>query len=106
MKQVWKCDYCSDTSTDPMVIKKHETECVFNLTVRHCSTCDNMYYYYESELCKVHYNGWSSQTNGYSSFYEVLEHNKICKDWTNLKIRKKKLNGIIKKIYEKDYKTI
>ena len=98
MKLVWKCDHCSSADVDRSKIEEHEITCVFNPFNRHCYTCDNKYNYYESDLCKVHYNGWPSNTDNPHIFFEAQEGNIICKDWTNAEIRSKKLKKIIKKI--------
>lgn len=39
MKLVWKCDFCSETSNDSDVIKKHESHCSFNPINKKCYTC-------------------------------------------------------------------
>ncbi len=39
MKQVWKCDFCSDTHVDPKVIVEHETKCSFNKINKTGYTC-------------------------------------------------------------------
>ena len=39
MKQVWKCDYCSQTDVVSDKILKHEPKCVFNKATKHCYTC-------------------------------------------------------------------
>lgn len=38
MKQVWKCDFCSETGTKNE-IKKHEQKCSFNPANKTCWTC-------------------------------------------------------------------
>jgi hypothetical protein len=43
MKQVWKCDHCSQTDNDPGKILKHEIICVFNKITKHCYTCKFSY---------------------------------------------------------------
>lgn len=40
MKQVWKCDHCTDTGSQEK-IKKHETECYMNPAVKDCGSCKN-----------------------------------------------------------------
>jgi hypothetical protein len=100
MKLVWKCNYCSETNVDKDKIETHEIKCVFNPVNRHCYTCDNRYNYYESELCKVHYNGWPSTTDNSEYYYSVMEKEIRCKDWVNLEIRSKKLKKLKDKINE------
>ena len=39
MKQVWKCDHCSQTDVESDKILKHEIECSFNKATKHCYTC-------------------------------------------------------------------
>jgi hypothetical protein len=39
MKQVWKCDHCSYTDVKPDLVAKHEPECCFNKSTKHCYTC-------------------------------------------------------------------
>ena len=39
MKQVWKCDHCSQTDIESDKILKHEVECSFNKSTKHCYTC-------------------------------------------------------------------
>lgn len=39
MKSVWKCDHCSQTDIDGDKILKHEIDCSFNKSNKHCYTC-------------------------------------------------------------------
>jgi hypothetical protein len=39
MRQVWKCDYCSQTDVVSDKISKHEIECSFNKINKKCYTC-------------------------------------------------------------------
>lgn len=39
MKQVWKCDHCSQTDVLSEKILKHEIECSFNKLNKTCYTC-------------------------------------------------------------------
>jgi len=39
MKQVWKCDHCSQTDVLSEKILKHEIECSFNKVNKKCYTC-------------------------------------------------------------------
>lgn len=41
MKQVWKCDHCSNTSVHANVIEEHEKTCYMNPAVKDCGTCNN-----------------------------------------------------------------
>jgi hypothetical protein len=43
MKQVWKCDFCSETNDDKSIIQKHEPSCVFNPITKHCYSCKHEY---------------------------------------------------------------
>ena len=43
MKQVWKCDHCSETHIDSAKIADHEPVCVFNKLTKHCYTCKYSY---------------------------------------------------------------
>ncbi len=43
MKQVWKCDHCSQTDIDADKISKHEVVCSFNKLNKHCYTCKYSY---------------------------------------------------------------
>ena len=51
MKQVWKCDHCIETNTDPEIIAKHEPECVLNPEYKGCFTCEHSYWYYDIRTC-------------------------------------------------------
>ena len=104
MKLVWKCEHCSHTEVDEQKMKEHELSCVFSLANKHCYTCDNKYNYYDSELCKVHYNGWPSKTDNAHLYYEAMEGKVKCKEWTNSESRTKKLLKL-KDVIEKS-KTI
>ncbi len=39
MKQVWKCDHCSDTDGDKEKVEIHEAKCEFNPITKRCFTC-------------------------------------------------------------------
>ncbi len=39
MKQVWKCDFCSQTDLSAEQMSQHETKCTFNKVNRYCYTC-------------------------------------------------------------------
>ena len=41
MKQVWKCDHCTDTDVNPDVISIHESNCRLNPATKDCGTCQN-----------------------------------------------------------------
>lgn len=43
MRQVWKCDHCSQTDVESDKILKHEVECSFNKATKHCYTCKYSY---------------------------------------------------------------
>lgn len=43
MKQVWKCDHCSQTDIDEDKIADHEVICGFNPKTKHCYTCKYSY---------------------------------------------------------------
>ncbi len=83
MKLVWKCDHCSKTGTEEEV-GRHELKCSFDPAHRNCCTCDNHDYFYDSELC-IAKN---------PNFYDVLDKDLACKDWTNSKERTKKLKKL------------
>lgn len=55
MKQVWKCDYCSNTNENKDIIRKHENECCFNPKERRCYTCKNReeYAYSDGYYCSL-----------------------------------------------------
>ena len=93
MKLVWKCDYCSTTGTKEDV-KVHENKCTFNPRNRTCHSCDNRIqskYYDGSDECEIH---------DWAYFFDVDDGDKKCNDWTNSKIRTKKLKKIIENINE------
>lgn len=43
MKQVWKCDFCSMTSSDSNKVSSHEPLCSFNKSNKKCYTCKFQY---------------------------------------------------------------
>ena len=53
MKQVWKCDHCSETSVNYDKIKNHEPECSFNPINKKCYSCKHHYYDYGSPCCEI-----------------------------------------------------
>ena len=56
MKQVWKCDHCIETNTDPEIIAKHEPDCILNPTYEGCYTCKHSYWYYDVRTCLIDLN--------------------------------------------------
>jgi hypothetical protein len=100
MKLVWKCDHCCETNLDKDKIELHETKCILNPSNRHCYTCDSHYSFYDSQYCQVHYKGYPHKDETRSYYFKVFEEKIPCKDWSNMKIRNKKLTKIINKINE------
>ncbi len=41
MKDIWKCDHCSQTNEDNLVMEEHEKSCRFNPLVKDCGSCKN-----------------------------------------------------------------
>ena len=39
MKQVWKCDHCSETNINADRMSEHEIRCSFNKINKYCYTC-------------------------------------------------------------------
>ena len=65
MKQVWKCEYCSQVDVNPDVIMKHEDVCSFNKKNKKCYTCE---YHYEEGYNGEHIPGCEIRLN--ASKYE------------------------------------
>jgi hypothetical protein len=89
MKQVWKCDHCSQTNNDPDKILKHESVCVFNKITKHCYTCK---FYYEAGYGGVHFPGCEIKKDAYKG-----EDDGDCDGWIYKyldKEREEKLNQI------------
>ena len=92
MKQVWKCDYCSDTSLNSDKILKHEPMCYWNPINKNCHTCE---YSFEDGYegchdpgCEINLDakkgerignceGWKSNNTEY---LRKLKLEKICKN--------------------------
>jgi hypothetical protein len=75
MKQVWKCDHCSQTNIDPNIIKEHEIKCSFNEHNKYCNTCDHhIWEGYGSD-------GWYECHIGKD--YQTYEDDGNCPDWKN-----------------------
>lgn len=43
MIQVWKCEFCYNTSSDTDKILEHESKCSFNPINRNCHTCEHSF---------------------------------------------------------------
>ena len=39
MKHVWKCDHCTEVSSNSAEIIRHEKTCYMNPTTKNCGTC-------------------------------------------------------------------
>lgn len=79
MKQVWKCDFCSNTGTSIELMEVHEEKCTFNKANKICYTCKHRYesgYYGESEpACDMDmdmFEGDDGKCKGW--VYEYLEN--------------------------------
>lgn len=65
MKQVWKCDFCSQTNDDPVKLKKHEENCSFNPIFRTCWSCVHHVTDYDSMTCDKGVKGyWNYEDDG------------------------------------------
>jgi hypothetical protein len=81
MKQVWKCDHCSQTDFEPDKILEHESVCVFNKLTKHCHTCK---FYYEKGYgehipgCEIGKDTFMGEDEGNCSgwFYRYLEYDR------------------------------
>lgn len=76
MKQVWKCDFCSEHSSDPEITKAHELKCGFNPINKTCWTC------------KFHKTGgheWMTECThkdiSHSKYFDINDDNLICDKW-------------------------
>lgn len=76
MKQVWKCDHCSDTNEDKEVIEDHEKECNFNPKNKFCYTCKHSYE--DGYPIGGHYAGCEIKLNAQKG-----ESDGNCKGWEN-----------------------
>ena len=79
MKQVWKCDHCSQTHIDPDKISEHEPKCSFNKVNKKCYTCKFRYEAgYGGEHipgCEINQDIYSGEDDGNCPgwVYEYLE---------------------------------
>lgn len=87
MIRVWKCDFCSKTSTNSNNIEEHEPKCLYNPINKTCYTCEYRYSYYESELCELKLDRCEGQEGNCSGWLSddpnelrKLKIEKICKN--------------------------
>jgi hypothetical protein len=52
MKQLFRCEYCSETGTADE-IAKHEAECIFNYDKRSCLTCKHAENKFTKYICNA-----------------------------------------------------
>jgi len=52
MKQVWKCDFCTETNTDKAKIAGHEPKCSFNPINKKCFTCKHSAWEWDLRVCR------------------------------------------------------
>lgn len=52
MKQIYRCEYCDKMGTEEEIIN-HEDTCIYNYTLRSCSTCKNAENKITKFNCKV-----------------------------------------------------
>jgi len=89
MKQVWKCDFCSQTDVDSKKIELHEPKCSFNKINKKCWTCK---FEYEAGLGGEHIPGCELDLDIFRG-----EEDGNCKGWVyeNLEEdRDNKLKGL------------
>jgi hypothetical protein len=89
MKQIWKCDFCSEINADKSVIEIHEKQCGYNPKNRKCFSCPHL-----KELT----SGWGGATDSWCrpkgfNCYRVMNGEEICKNWGYP--RKEKLKRIL-----------
>lgn len=73
MKQVWKCEYCSEANADSEVITQHESECVFNPEYKGCFTCEHSYWYFYIRTCNLKLDTLKGEEQGNCTGYEKEE---------------------------------
>lgn len=71
MKQIWKCDYCSETDSNPDVVAKHESECVFNIEYKGCFTCEHSSWYFDIRTCNLKLDTIKGEEEGNCQGYQI-----------------------------------
>jgi hypothetical protein len=72
MKQVYKCDFCPETSVIPEIIIKHEPTCSFNPTNKFCYSCKhNGIDDYRQTICKIGLSSWKGKEEGNCEGWEL-----------------------------------